>query len=209
MKRRISAPRLLRWIVLVVAFISSANGLAGEYCAIRITVLDPNGRPQRGPVLLRTQDGKWEQTVIAGDDGVAEFCDTGFVLHEAVVGSNVCGQVVLRYIAPLWLEPLNLKVTYQNCHSNLPSAGCHVIFRLRSPEGRAVEGVEFRGIGVPTETRSDRYGRIMITVPWGKAIDGHFVRAGFRYHPVQFECRQQGETMVDRLVTLARENAER
>lgn len=207
MKRGASVLRLLRWVAFVPAFISTTGGFASEYCAIRITVLDPNGRPQRGPVLLRTQDGSWEQTVIAGENGVAEFCDTGFVLHEAVVGSNVCGQVVLRYIAPLWLEPLNLKITYQNCHSNLPSAGCHVVFRLRSPEGSAVEGVEFRGLGVPPGTRSDRYGRFMITVPWGKTIDGHFVKVGFRYHAVQFECRQRGETMIDRLVTLAREKA--
>ncbi len=175
---------------------------ATEFCALRVKVLGPEGSPVETDVVLRDETGKVRQTGVSDRNGIADFCDVGFGLFDVVVGSNMCGQVAVKYLSTIWPHTRQVNVIYHNCHSNIPPSGCEVLLRIHSTDERPVKGVSFTGTGMPSGSATDSYGRLMAFLLWGKRLDGVLVKAGYQASHVSILCQPGPRYQIEEVIHL-------
>ncbi len=189
-------------VVALLVLLSRCAFGAAEFCALRVKVLGPEGSPVETDVVLRDETGKARQTGVSDRDGVADFCDVGFGLFDVVVGSNMCGQVVVKYLSTIWPHTRQVDVTYHNCHSNIPPSGCEVLLRIHSTDDRPVKGVSFTGIGMPSGSATDSYGRLMAFLLWGKRLEGVLAKPGYEAPHVSILCQPGPMYRIEEVIHL-------
>jgi hypothetical protein len=190
------------WCLLFLFAIATVSH-ASEYCALRVKVLRQSGVPNQTSVALKTSSGQLLQTVRTGADGIADFCDLGFGLFDVVIGPDVCGQVVVRFLQfNWWPHTEEVKAIYENCHANVPHGGCDVILRVRSADGKPLADVSFSGQGLPPGSKSDSYGRLLGFLPWGRRIAGSLTKSGYRTEALSVACEASGDHQFERQITM-------
>jgi hypothetical protein len=195
--------RVLWYVTLLLAISTRTPGSVERPCDLRILVEDFERRPIELPVALVTDGGQ----VIAKTrsvGGVAEVCDVGIKTFSAVVGSDICGQVVIRHLEVTGPQTLTLRASYKSCHGNHFQAGCTVLVRVMDEAGRRLEGGNVRVRGEPYGTRTDRYGREYLPMRYGTTEDIQISLAGYRSETVTVSCRED-EAQIEKSVVLKRE----
>jgi hypothetical protein len=177
---------------------------AADFCALRVTVEVPEGHPARVGVAVMPRMEREEVARSTGEGGVVEFsglvasstdergvvefCDLGLGLFDVVVGGNLCGQVIVRYLYLTWPETRELKVVYGNCHFHFPDSGCLLLLRVRSSNGYPVPGASLLSPSRSSTLTSDRFGRIITRIPWRTRLTGILIKEGFGRIPVDTGC---------------------
>lgn len=180
-----------RMEVLVVALcVLAPHSYAQERCDLRILVTDYAGRPADEPVTIISDSGR----VIAkteSKNGIAEVCDVGLGTFSAVIGRELCGQVVLRH---LQVRPpsLVLRVLYENCHGLTVRDACPVLLRIIDGHGKRLSGAVAQvGNIIYSNIKSDNLGRIFFPLPFGKTEHVSVSLRGYRTAHFTLSCPRE------------------
>ncbi|MEK7996174.1 MAG: hypothetical protein AAB403_20435 [Planctomycetota bacterium] len=169
-------------------------------------VVSQDGLPVQAGVVLRDQTGHVLQETISNRDGIAEFCDLGSELFDVVVGPNLCGQAIVRYLRfDWWPHTAEVKVFHANCHQGAIRGlgGCAITLRVRSVDGKPLQGVSFSAADLATDSRpTDSYGRLFTVLAWGKRLEGVLKKAGYREHRLSVACEPGTSYQKEEFITL-------
>jgi len=190
-------------LALLFALSIASPGLSARPCDLRILVEDFDRRPAELPVVLITDTGK----VIAKTrsvGGVAEVCDVGVETFSAVIGSELCGQVLIRHLEVKGPRTLTLRASYKSCHADYFQAGCTVLIRVMDGAGRRLEGATVQGIGRRYPGRTDAYGRDYLGMDFGTTLEVHVTLTGHRRETLTLSCREDLH-QIEKTVVLKRE----
>lgn len=160
----------MRYFVAIALTLLTAFRVAkgAEYCAVRLRIVDPQGRPldstfsvfdERGKLVLESKSAQ----------GVAEICDLPFGNSRIDIGRETsCGSLTIKNLRDRW--PLNQEiVAVRNlCGGDQigPQLGCMVAFRIKDMVGHPLAGVtiDVGGSRIPV---SDRFGRAWAAISTG------------------------------------------
>lgn len=200
-------------LVVSLGFIVPNHILAqqqAEYCAFKVVVKQPDGRPSVGASVAGQQDGKPFAKTLTDEEGVARLCDAPQGLSEILVGGNRCGAVSVKYLRQLWMKTRQVAVTYENCSGeewNIANS-CLLTIRVRDERGSPAVGVELKipnDQPVPMfETRiSDSFGRIFCIVKYGDTLEGILAKNGLVPNRISERCQTGQSQNLDRTVVLS------
>ena len=187
--------RALLWLLIALPL------GAQDFCAVRVTIFEPDGEPVSPPVTLTDAGGKVVQSFSAVN-GQAEFCDFGFGEHTIHIGGDECGSVTLPHISFVFGVPQEFEVVLNPCFRGGDEgrrAACVVYFRVSSADGKKL-GAASAAEGSRV-AHADRYGRIFAAAPNGGSQDYRISAPGFVEKTVHVACKSF-ET-IQRAVELA------
>jgi hypothetical protein len=197
--------------------------LAGDFCAVKVSITDQSGRPVQAPTQLLDADGKIvERTESVG--GLIEFCDFGFGTHTIRIGEN-CGLVTITDVRLVYGQPRQYSVVYGcppppgalrtvsgTIMDDMPMSAvrtddgayvtaCSVYLRISSGNGTKIEGAEaLGGLGVPSPVRTDRYGRAFFYVASNSTRTIAISASGYAQESIDFPCKRQES--IERAIVL-------
>jgi hypothetical protein len=181
--------------VLILGFLGLSLPLAGQgaaYCAFEVRVRTPAGSPVANlPVaLIRSEQTTLSETRTNGD-GLARICDAPLEYLGIAVGSDICGSVLVRHLAPSWPEPRRVFVTYVDapCNHFTVSPSCRILLRVHDEGGKPVVGARFEGRSTTARTDvTDVFGRLFYSLKRGEALDGTVTKRELRSPPIAQTC---------------------
>lgn len=176
---------------------------SADFCSLRAIITDGDGHPASAPVFAVDSAGRryLGKEVIKG---LVEICDLGLKPVELVVGADDVAQVVVRKLYPFWGYTLEVKVTYQPyrlSHSHDPS--CSRLVRVADERGAPISNATV-SIG-RQDHRSDKYGRVLVTIAYDADPASIVSAPGFRTTPLEISrCGLKFELVDEQDVILRR-----
>lgn len=192
--------RTLR-ILLILLFVSAGLSYAQPhgFCAVTLTVRNPDGLPLQVPVELVNREGVTVQKVLSLQ-GRARICDFGFGPYSIMVARGDCGATILPDVTLAYGRTHHFEVILNPCpDADLVRTACSVYFRIRDATGAALTNAVVRSsLGYSATT--DEYGRAELPLAIGKTSTFTIARSGFGEKQIVAECK--GPVELDREVTL-------
>src|ERR1700676_3526980 len=136
-------------LLVIVGFPGLFVPLSGQgmpYCAFEVNVRAPDGRPiAKLPVALIRNDKTTFSESTTDAKGVARICDAPLEYLDVLVGSDICGSVMVRHLPPSWPESRRVYITYVDtpCNHFIVPPTCRVLLRIQDEGGRSVVGARF------------------------------------------------------------------
>jgi hypothetical protein len=177
--------RALLWLLIALPL------AAQDFCAVRVSIFEPDGEPVSPPATLIGPDGKVVQSFTAVN-GHAEFCDFGFGEHTIHIGGDECGSVTLPHISFVFGVPQEFEVVLNPCFRGGDDGRrpvCVVYFRVTSADGKKLGAAELSVEGAKRVIHADGFGRIFTGVPNGAAQDYKLSAPGYADKMLHVSCR--------------------
>ncbi len=157
-----SRSHMIQVAVIMAVVSTTLPVLASDYCAIRLTIRDVEGRSVDDvPVTLKEKDGA-DLLKTHSRRGIAEFCDVGLGRFDIEIGTQSrCGDLVLKAVRTVLSQTTNLHAIYNLCeHDRWPSPNCLVLIRARDSRGAPIAGLAIESDVMRPGQRTDRLGRV-------------------------------------------------
>ncbi len=194
----------MRLSILILVLMSVPRLAAGDFCAVKVHVVDSLGRPASATARLAGADGRVAEVarVVSGE---VAFCDFGFGEHTIQIGEG-CGSVTLNGIRLVHGIAQQFDVLLNACltggDGGVYPPGCLLYVRVSSGDGSKLaqaEAVDSVGI---TTFHADSFGRLFIGLNSGTSEILRIGAPGYRPEAVNASCRET-ET-IERGVQLQR-----
>jgi len=169
----------------------SRGTASGEFCALRLTVVDKEGQPGGAALVeLVDKDGR----VVFRDrtrDGLLDICDFDFGVYSLRIGSNECFPTTISNILLDLGVQDRLKVILNGCGQGhyVRAGGCKAYFRVASPDGKALAGVEVVPPISSRAKKTDSYGRVSFYTSSAKTVPFTFSVTGYQDQGVEVSCK--------------------
>jgi hypothetical protein len=182
--------RFINWILLW--FLPTLAFAGTDFCAVRLEIVNPVGKPMTAPVELIDAEGRVVQNTKA-PNGKVEFCDLGFGEHTIRIGGDQCGFVTLHRIRFVYGVAQYFRVVLNDCMiggdgGTFPPS-CLVYFRVSSEAGKKLSDAQADTEGGVYAVRADSYGRIFTFVLNGKSQEFVISSPGYASRTVHVSCR--------------------
>jgi hypothetical protein len=194
---------ILTGLLIITVPGRGAAQLAEGHCSLVVELRGPDNRPVSEEVTVTEWDGR--KTSLKAANGEARFCDLGIRPVTISVGDAGCSQVVVR--TPVdWEETKTVRIVYDElpCSQETPPLPtCKLLFRLLDEGGRPVLGAAVRfSAGRPgsRDYVADKFGRILINLPFGERLTGFVTVPGFRSKQVDIPCSPENRRSERKLV---------
>jgi hypothetical protein len=187
---------VLARLLLMIGFSELFVPLCGQataYCAFEVNVRAPDGRPiAKLPVALIRNDKTTFSESTTDAKGVARICDAPLEYVDILVGSDICGSVMVRHLPPNWPESRRVYITYADtpCNHFIVPPTCRVVLRIQDESGRAIVGarLDAKRSSTPISAASDVFGRLFSSVRRGDVLEGVVVKGDLHSAPISQNC---------------------
>lgn len=182
----------MRIVVLVVLLLFGSPGASAQaYCSLLVTVVDPHGREVEADVTMQEENGR--AVTLENQPGGVRFCDLGLQPVTITVGSPECNQVSVRQVPLDWGKTATVKIIYdsQPCLIEAPPvAACRILFRFTDEGGKWIPGVALDPPVSGFASRSDTFGRMLLSIASRTELRATARREGFLPYPIHLTCSQ-------------------
>lgn len=188
---------LVGWLLLV--HMISGGARAAEFCALTVSVTEPDGKPIRSTMveLIDPAGSVVRREMMVGP--VLKICDFGFGPHTLRIGTNECLPTAVSNLRVILGVPLHLDVMMNSCGYRYSGrSGCLLYFRVADANGGSVPDVDFSPRVTDGSSRTDSYGRFQSLFVGDR--DFTFTKSGFYPTTVHVHCR--GTEEIDQGVVL-------
>ena len=204
-----SSLKLLALAGLSVFYLSRPVSAQQGYCAFEVRVTSPGGSPIKGVAVSLSQNRSQLANFDTDADGVARICDAPLKSVDIAIGKDICQSVHVLNAKATFPLVKQIFVIYQEvaCNHFIFLDRCQALLRIQSRDGRPISGAQFESerSGAASLGISDKFGRLYGQVKLGEALIGIVRKAGYRPEKVLEKCTTQGESDLERRVTLTLE----
>lgn len=154
---------------------------AAEFCALRVEVQQPNGKPARLiPVVLRGPAGDvvFDERI---DQSPFEICDFGYGMHSLQVGYSFCYPTTIGNLRMRLGDPIRLTIRLNECPPDVIHGRCDMNLKVKNKiSGKGIGGVRVVGRQpVPIAGTTDSYGRVQLFFQVSGELEIDFSADGF------------------------------
>ena len=189
-------------LLVALAFgvsVESAKAAAG-YCAFEVAVKAPFGKPLSGVPVTLVKGNQSVVEVTTSPAGLARICDSPVEVVSVIIGSDICGSVVVRNVTSRWPKTERIDVIYAErpCDHLGIVQQCQLLLRIIDTNGRPVAGAVFVGSHGSREgsKSSDDRGRLFKILTRGSRLEGVVVRGKLETIPIAVDCQENRELVL-------------
>jgi len=129
---------MIKKLFLTAGLLFSVRLMAGDLCAVTISVAAETSQPVSAPAeLIDSVERIVSSTRIV--NGIAEFCDFGFGEHTIHIGGDSCGSITLHHVHLVSGVAQKFRVVLDNCLNGAEGGryppSCLVYLRVASESG--------------------------------------------------------------------------